>query len=55
MPRRLQSKQSVAFQLATQIANMEDMYKDKANYRKKFLDLYAECLEATSHQREIKG
>lgn len=51
----VECKESVAFQMASHIASMEEMYKDKASYRKKFLDLYAECLEAAWHQRDIKG
>jgi len=45
------SQESVALQLANDIASREDMYKDKDNYRKRFLDLYKECLSATKNNR----
>jgi hypothetical protein len=34
------------------IVNKEELYKDKASYRKNLLDLYAECLYATNGYRE---
>ena len=45
------SRERVAFDLAYDIASKEEMYNDAKNYRKNLLDLYAECIEATSKQR----
>ena len=47
------SKESVAFKLAMDISTKEELYNDKSTYRKKTLDLYAECLAATSGNRVI--
>ena len=46
------SKESVAFMLTMEISYKEELYKDKSTYRKKLLDLYAECLTTTSGYRE---
>lgn len=48
------SKERVAYDLANDIASRESLYNDTANYRENLLDLYAECLLATSNQRIIK-
>lgn len=45
------STESVAFQLTMDIALKEEMFKDKATYRQQVLDLYAECLLATTGYR----
>jgi hypothetical protein len=47
------SKESVALTLAQDIATQESLHNDKATYREKFLDLYAECLKATKGNRRI--
>lgn len=49
----IECKESVALQIAREIAVQEELYRDKPNFRKKFLDLYAECLEATHQQRDF--
>jgi hypothetical protein len=36
------------------MADKEEMYNDTANYRKRYLDLYAECREAVTGYRKIK-
>jgi hypothetical protein len=47
-----QTPEAVAYILAARIASMEDLgAKDTGNYRKEFLDLYAECLQATMNKR----
>lgn len=51
----VECKESVALQMARDIASREEMYKEKQDFRRKFLDLYAECLEATSNQRDISA
>lgn len=43
----------VAYELAQNIASKEELYEDKKNYRKQLLDLYAECLVATSGRRTL--
>jgi hypothetical protein len=48
---KVASKESVAFEIATDIAKREKFYDDPTTYRKKFLDLYAECLHATCGYR----
>ncbi len=45
------SQESVALQLANDIASREKLYEDDTTYRKKLLDLYAECLQATRNAR----
>lgn len=49
------SAQSVAYQLADKIAAQEKLYDEPASYRQAFLDLYAECLNATYGRRETSG
>lgn len=44
------SRERVAFDLATRIANKESL-SGQQNYRQALLDLYAECLSATSGYR----
>ena len=46
---KINTKEEVAYKLAIQIANTEGVM----NNRKKLLDLYAECLKATSNNRLI--
>lgn len=41
------SKESVALALAMEIASQESLYNGDSTFRKKLLDLYAECLRAT--------
>jgi len=48
---KIASKESVALEMATYIAKKEELYKDSSTYRQKFLDLYDECLDATSGSR----
>lgn len=45
------SKESVALELARQISSQENLHYNKDTYRKEYLDLYAECLEATHGRR----
>ncbi|MCZ2722209.1 hypothetical protein O1D97_11310 [Marinomonas sp. 15G1-11] len=45
---KVASKESVAFELAQDIAIKEKLHEDPALYRKRFLDLYVECLNATT-------
>lgn len=47
------SKERVALELANAIAAKEDIYSDKANFRKRILDLYAECLHTTRGYRDF--
>ena len=47
------SRESVALTLTLDIAIQEKIYDDRSAYRKNLLDLYAECLQATSHQRTL--
>jgi len=49
------SKETVALSLAKEIASQESMYEDESTFRKKFLDLYAECFNPTSHINNILG
>ena len=49
----LTTKEEVAFKLASDIAGRETLYEDSSTYREKFLDLYAECLFATSGHRNF--
>ncbi len=48
---KIASKESVALEMATDIAGREKFHDDSSTYRKKFLDLYVECLEATNGYR----
>jgi len=50
---KIASKESVALEMAMDIANREKFYDDSSTYRKKLLDLYAECLYATNGYREV--
>lgn len=45
------SIESVAFELAMDIAQRETLYNDTNTYREKLLNLYSECLTATRGQR----
>lgn len=45
------TKEYVALKLAEQISGMERSSADEKQDRKYYLDLYAECLEATMGQR----
>lgn len=45
------TKENVALKLAEQISGMERSSADEKQDRKCYLDLYAECLEATMGQR----
>mgnify|MGYP006096872629 CR=1 FL=1 len=45
---KIASKESVALELAIDIAAREKFYDDLSTYRKKLLDLYVECLNATN-------
>ena len=45
------NKESVALELARQIAMNEKLSDDTATYRKNFLDLYVECRKATYGNR----
>ena len=47
------SKESVALALAKEIKYREDPDNKKGDFRKNYLDLYAECLEATKGNRSI--
>jgi hypothetical protein len=49
---KVASKESVALELAMDIASREKFYDDSSTYRKKLLDLYAECLRATNGWRD---
>lgn len=49
---KIASKESVALELAKDIASREKLYNDSSTYREKLLDLYAECLRATNGWRE---
>lgn len=46
------SAESVAFTMAKDISRLK---YDDPDYREKFLDLYAECLEATTGRRSRKA
>ncbi len=46
------SKEKVAYDLAMRIATEEKLFNDQ-EYRKKLLDLYAECLYATRGYRDL--
>ncbi len=48
------SKEAVALELARSIAVAECIDSNNPNFRKEILDLYAECLNATSRLREYK-
>ena len=43
---RIIAKEEVALNLARDIASREALHNDSSTYRKKILDLYAECLHA---------
>lgn len=43
----------VAFLLTQEIASTEDLRDHSENFRKEYLDLYAECLKATTGARPI--
>jgi hypothetical protein len=43
---QIESAESVALTLANRVAEKEDLYT-KSDFRKNYLDLYAECLKAT--------
>lgn len=45
------SPEAVALELTTRIANKEKLGSQAKDYRKEYLDLYAECLEATQNNR----
>lgn len=45
---KIASKESIAFELAMNIAWKEELHNDVSMYRKKILELYAECLQVTS-------
>jgi hypothetical protein len=45
---KVASKEQIAYKLAIDIAGQENLLSDNSTYRKKLLDLYAECLSATS-------
>jgi hypothetical protein len=49
------SKEKIALELTNAIAVKEDIYSDKATFRTRILDLYAECLNATNGYRSIKA
>lgn len=49
------SKERVAWELTQDIASKENLYKNSEEYRKKILDLYAECLDATNWRRDYDG
>ncbi len=48
------STESVALKLAQTIADSEDLYSDSSSFRKKYLDLYAECLKATKGHHQLR-
>jgi len=48
---QIDSKESIALDLMARIATHEKLGANTKNYRKDLLDLYAECLEATSNRR----
>ncbi len=50
---KVTSKESVAFKLAILIVDIEEIYNDPKTYREKLLDIYAECLDATSYRRDV--
>ncbi len=45
------SRESVALELTRAIAHAEKLFDIPNEYRKKLLDLYAECLDATNGSR----
>lgn len=45
---KIASKESVALQLANDIASRESMWDKSQNYRKDFLNLYVQCYMAAS-------
>jgi len=47
------SKESVALELTKFIAHKEGLSSTDQEYRKKFLDLYNECLQATNNNRAL--
>ena len=47
------SKESVAHTLTIKLAKAEGLISTDPDYRKKYLDLYAECLYATSGYRSV--
>lgn len=48
----IESKEKVAYDLAKKIeANTQKIHPD--NYRKEYLDLYAECLHTVDGRREL--
>jgi hypothetical protein len=48
---KVASRESVALELAIDIAGKERLFDDTSTYRKKLLDLYSECLTATMAHR----
>lgn len=48
---QLASKESVAYQLMRYIMSNGEIKANDSEYRKKVLDLYNECLEATHYHR----
>lgn len=48
---KVKTAESVAFELANRISNKEGLDKNAETFRKEFLDLYAECLQATKNNR----
>lgn len=49
----IECKEKVAKEIADLISAKEEMYNDAANYRKRYLDLYAECIYAVYGHREL--
>lgn len=50
------SKEYVAYKLAEKVFNMESTSKRQeinADFRKNYLDLYAECLQASNNSRAL--
>ncbi len=45
-------KERVAMEIANHIGDREEMYKEKENFRKMYLDLYAEVLDAVEGRRD---
>jgi len=51
---KVASKEDVAKSLADNIARATSLNGNDPDFRNKYLDLYAECLHATSNQRRFE-
>lgn len=48
------SAESVALKLAERIVQAENLSNEDPEFRKKYLDIYAECLKATKFRRTFE-